>query len=104
MHLLCSFRQMKGGFYEHIYSWENGRMTSKLEVNECKIRFIIVVCQQKQMFESRNNIVSLAKQYCLTDETLVFDEPNNIVCVNKHATLSLEWNVYASGSVCLVLK
>lgn len=54
-------------------------MTSKLEVNECEIQFIIVVCQQKQMFESRNNIVSLAKQYCLTDETLVFDEPNNIV-------------------------
>ena len=54
-------------------------MTSKLEVNECEIQFIIVACQQKQMFESRNNIVSLAKQYCLTDETLVFDEPNNIV-------------------------
>ena len=104
MHLLCSFRQMKGGSYEHIHSLENECMTSKLEVNECKIWFIIVVCQQKQMFESRNNIVSLAKQYCLTDETLVFDEPNNIVCVNKHATLSLEWNVYASGSVCLFLK
>lgn len=79
MYLLCSFCQMKGGSYEHIHSWENECMTSKLEVNECKIRFIIVVCQQKQMFESRNNIVSLAKQYCLTDETLVFDEPNNIV-------------------------
>ena len=79
MHLLYSFCQMKGGSYEHIHSWENGRMTSKLEVNECEIRFIIVVCLQKQMFESRNNIVSLAKQYCLTDETLVFDEPNNIV-------------------------
>ena len=79
MHLLYSFCQMKGGSYEHIHSWENECMTSKLEVNERKIRFIIVVCQQKQMFESRNNIVSLAKQYCLTDETLLFDEPNKIV-------------------------
>ena len=74
---------MKGGSYEHIHSWENECMTSKLEVNECKIRFIIVVCQQKQMFESRNNIVSLAKQYCLTDETLVFDKPNKQYCLRE---------------------
>ena len=64
------------------HNLRNEHFTRKLEVKEGEIRYIVVICRENQMFDSRNNIVW---RY-------------------KHASFSLNWNVYASKSAYLFLK
>ena len=47
------------------------------------------------LFDGRNNIVWVVKQYCFTHQTQVFDLSNNIVSLYKYSLLPLLLDNYA---------
>gem|GEM_PF-4931646 len=74
-------------------------LTDKLEVNEHKLMYKNrknrSFSLQTFLFDGRNNIVWVVKQYCFTCQTQVFDFSNNIVSQYKYSFLPLLLNIYA---------